>query len=55
MLLGQIGARGPKEGIRPLTSKVACVDFSVAKDGGKMIAYRYDGEVIFDAGKFVAV
>jgi hypothetical protein len=34
-----------------LSDKVACVDFSVAK-GGKLVAYRWDGEPALDARKF---
>ena len=38
----------------PLTRRVACVDYSVAR-GGPLVAYRYDGEVELSAAKFVAV
>ena len=38
----------------PLSTKVACVDYSVAK-GGPMVAYRFDGERELSAAKFVAV
>ncbi|MDR2688640.1 MAG: metallophosphoesterase [Azoarcus sp.] len=34
-----------------LSDRVACVDFSVAK-GGKLVAYRWDGETALDARKF---
>jgi hypothetical protein len=34
---------------------VACLDYSVARPGGKLVAYRWDGEQQLDAGKFVAV
>ncbi len=37
----------------PLTPRVACIDYSVAK-GGPLVAYRYDGEVELSAAKFVA-
>jgi hypothetical protein len=37
-----------------LTDKVASLDYSVAR-GGKMVAYRWDGENILDKHKFVAV
>jgi hypothetical protein len=33
-----------------LSNKVACVDYSVAK-GGKLIAYRWDGELELDNSK----
>lgn len=34
-----------------LSETVACVDYSVAK-GGKLVAYRWDGEPVLDASKF---
>ena len=34
-----------------LSPTVACVDYSVAK-GGKLVAYRWDGEATLDASKF---
>lgn len=34
--------------------KVACVDYSAAKDG-PLVAYRWDGEQVLDARRFVAV
>jgi len=33
-----------------LSNKVACVDYSVAK-GGKLVAYRWDGEPTLDERK----
>ena len=33
-----------------LSNKVACVDYSVAK-GGKLVAYRWDGELELDNSK----
>ncbi len=33
--------------------KVACVDYSAAKSG-PLVAYRWDGEEVLDAGRFVA-
>lgn len=44
----------PNEALVPLTSRVACVDYSVAK-GGPLVAYRFDGEAELVAEKFVAV
>jgi hypothetical protein len=38
----------------PLTSNIACLDYSVAKDG-ELVAYRWDGEQKLSAEKFVAV
>lgn len=43
----------PSEALAPLTSHVACVDYSVAK-GGPLVAYRFDGEAELSADKFVA-
>jgi hypothetical protein len=37
-----------------LSDKVACVDYSVAK-GGKLVAYRWDGEAKLDNGRLVWV
>jgi len=34
-----------------LSDKVACVDYSVGK-GGKLVAYRWDGEPLLDQRKF---
>jgi len=39
----------------PLAKNIACVDYSVAKPEGKLVAYRWDGEQIIDPGKFVWV
>lgn len=36
----------------PLTRNVACLDYSVALPGGKLAAYRWDGESQLDAAKF---
>ena len=44
----------PAEALVPLSAKVACVDYSVAK-GGPLVAYRFDGEVELTAANFVAV
>ena len=44
----------PTAAIEPQSKRVACVDFSVAK-GGPLVAYRYDGEAVLSADKFVAV
>jgi Calcineurin-like phosphoesterase len=35
----------------PLAANVACTDYSVAK-GGKLVAYRWDGESVLHADKF---
>jgi len=39
----------------PLAPNIACVDFSVAKAGGKLVAYRWDGEAVLSKDKFVWV
>jgi hypothetical protein len=39
----------------PLAPTIACVDYSVANPGGKLVAYRWDGETTIDASKFVSV
>lgn len=39
----------------PLADNVACLDYSVARPGGKLVAYRWDGEQQLDPDKFVAV
>lgn len=39
----------------PLAANIACLDYSVAKDGGKLVAYRWDGEASIDKSKFVSV
>ena len=41
--------------IQPLTENIACIDYSVAKPGGKLVAYRWDGEQKIDTRKFVSV
>ena len=38
----------------PLSNLVACVDYSVAK-GGKLAAYRWNGESVLRREHFVAV
>jgi hypothetical protein len=40
---------------RRLAANIACLDYSVAKPGGKLVAYRWDGEREIDDAKFVAV
>jgi hypothetical protein len=39
---------------RRLTPNVACLDYSAVK-GGRLVAYRFDGEPVLDDGKFVWV
>jgi hypothetical protein len=38
-----------------LAPNIACTDYSVAKPGGKLVAYRWDGESKLDENKFVSV
>ena len=43
-------------GVPPsLESNVACVDYSVAKPGGKLMAYRWNGEKILKARSYIWV
>lgn len=37
----------------PLADNIACLDYSVAKLGGKLVAYRWDGEQQIDPAKYV--
>jgi len=39
----------------PLADNVACVDFSAAKPGNKLVVYRWDGEQRLSKEKFVSV
>src|SRR6056297_7836 len=40
----------------PLAPNIACLDYSVAKEGGKLVAYRWDdGDVQLSRERFVAV
>ena len=43
----------PSLALKPMTSRVACLDYSVAK-GGPLVAYRFDGEQELSAKNFVA-
>jgi len=40
---------------KPLAPNIACLDYSVAKPGGKLVAYRWDGEKTLCKDHFVAV
>jgi hypothetical protein len=40
---------------KPLASNIACVDYSVAKPGGKLVAYRWSGETVLEKDHYVAV
>jgi hypothetical protein len=39
----------------PLAPNIACLDYSVAKPGGKLLAYRWDGEQVLRPDKFTWV
>ena len=39
----------------PLASNIACLDYSVAKPGGRLIAYRWDDERLLERDRFVWV
>ena len=41
--------------IEPLADNIACLDYSVAKEGGRLVAYRWDGEQKINIDKFVFV
>lgn len=40
---------------RPLANNIACLDYSVAKPGGSLVAYRFDGEKTIRSENFVSV
>lgn len=52
VFLGHYWLEGRPELLAP---NIACTDYSVAKVGGKLVAYRWDGEKKLDANKFVYV
>lgn len=39
----------------PLASNIACLDYSVANPGGKLVAYQWNGEQILTDDKFICV
>jgi hypothetical protein len=39
----------------PLAPNIACLDYSVAKPGGRLVAYRWDGEQTLSREKFIWV
>jgi hypothetical protein len=39
----------------PLADNIACLDYSVARPGGKLVAYRWNGEQKLLASNFVSV
>jgi hypothetical protein len=52
VFLGHYWMEGVPE---PLAPNIACTDYSVARSGGKLVAYRWDGERSLESDKFVAV
>ena len=40
---------------KPLAANIACLDYSVAKPGGKLVAYRWNGERRLERDSFVWV
>lgn len=41
--------------VRLLAENIACIDYSVAKENGRLVSYRWDGERKLDVKKFVSV
>ena len=39
----------------PLAPNIACLDYSIARPQGKLCAYRWDGETVLSADKFISV
>ena len=52
VFVGHYWLQGKPEPLRP---NVACVDYSVAKEGGKLVAYRWDGEQQLVDDRFISV
>lgn len=51
VFLGHYWMEGTPE---PLAPNIACLDYSVARPGGKLVAYRWDGEQALAHDKFIA-
>ncbi|MDA1073515.1 MAG: metallophosphoesterase [Proteobacteria bacterium] len=49
VFLGHYWLEGSPE---PLASNIACLDYSVAKPGGKLVTYRWDGERVLTRHKY---
>ena len=45
----------PDSKVMPVGANVACMDYSVASPGGKLTAYRWDGENQLSSKKFIQV
>lgn len=52
VFLGHYWLEPPME---PLAANVVCLDYSVAKPGGRLVAYRWDEESEIDAGNYVYI
>jgi len=52
VFLGHYWLEGEPE---PLAPNIVCLDYSVAKPGGKLVAYRWDGEQALRRDKFIWV
>ncbi len=52
VFLGHYWFEGDPE---PLAGNIACLDYSVAKPAGRLVAYRWDGERVLDRARFVSV
>ena len=52
VFLGHYWLEGVPE---PPSDNIACTDYSVAKPGGKLVAYRWDGENVLHKDKYVSV
>lgn len=50
VFLGHYWLEGDPE---PLAPNIACLDYSVAKPGGKLVAYRWSGEQCLESGNYV--
>lgn len=52
VFIGHYWLSGPPQ---PQAPNVACLDYSVARPGGKLVAYRWDGESQLETGNYVWV
>ena len=52
VFLGHYWMAGEPE---PLAPNIACTDYGVARAGGKLAAYRWDGETVLRGDRYVTV
>ncbi|MGB1310845.1 MAG: metallophosphoesterase, partial [Leucothrix sp.] len=52
LVIGHYWMMGTPE---PLTSNIACVDYSIARSDGCLCAYQWDGEAVLSADKYITV